>query len=253
MSRQEADVVYPRHMRLGARLSRAARDQRGMSLIELLMAMSISVIIGGMIILSWWALSNSYANTVKRSKATDKSRLAVARMERELRDSEQPEASVAEVAITRARPFYVVIYTSFNMPGNDDYANTEPRLVMYRLYSDKELWRFYDANDNGSIDGVSISLENNFPLSEQANGEGGQMLASDVVNLEAPSAGSPTPLFTYIYYANDGTLQSQNDVRGTDSRSSIRAVEMNLLVDLNPGKSPVYTHLRTTAQLRNTR
>ncbi len=30
-------------------------------------------------------------------------------------------------------------------------------------------------------------------------------------------------------------------------------MELNLLVDLNPGRSPVYTHMRTTAQLRNTR
>ena len=44
-----------------------------------------------------------------------------------------------------------------------------------------------------------------------------------------------------------------NDVRGIDNRGQIRAVEINLLVDMNPGKSPVYTHLRTTAQLRNTR
>jgi prepilin-type N-terminal cleavage/methylation domain-containing protein len=246
-------MVHPQPARLGTRIARAARDQRGMSLVELLMAMSVSVIVGGMIILSWWALTNSYANTVKRSQATDSSRAAVARMEREIRDAEQPEASVAEVAITRARPFYIVLYTSFNMPGNDDYANTEPRLVMYRLYSNKELWRFYDANGDGTIGNVNITLETSFPLSEQADGEGGQIMVSDVVNMETPSAGSPTPLFTYMYYATDGTLESQSDVRGTDSRSRIRAVEMNLLVDLNPGKSPVYNHLRTTAQLRNTR
>lgn len=238
---------------LAKRLARVARDQRGMSLVELLMAMSVSVIIGGMIILSWWALTNSYANTVKRSKATDFSRAAVARMEREIRDAEQPAASVAEVAITRARPFYIVVYTSFNMPGNDDYASTTPRPVMYRLYSNKELWRFYDANNDGSISGVNITLEDSFPLSEQANGEGGQIMAADVVNMDTPSAGSPTPLFTYIYYASDGSLQSESDVRGTDNRSHIRSVEMNLLIDLNPGKSPVYTHVRTTAQLRNTR
>jgi hypothetical protein len=92
-----------------------------------------------------------------------------------------------------------------------------------------------------------------FSLAERTSGEGAQLMASNVVNATTPSATSPTALFTYISYNADGTLAPQNDVRGTDNRAQIVAVEINLLLDLNPGKSPVYTHLRTTAQLRNTR
>ena len=65
------------------------------------------------------ALSGSYANTVKRGKTSDFARLAMARMEREIRDAEQPPASVSEVAIVRARPYYIVFYTTFNKAGND--------------------------------------------------------------------------------------------------------------------------------------
>jgi prepilin-type N-terminal cleavage/methylation domain-containing protein len=231
---------------------RQTRNQRGMTMVELLVAMSISLVITSMILLSWFALSRSYATTTKREKASDTTRFALARMEREIRDVEQPPASVSEVAVVRARPYYIEIYTTFNKAGNQ-FADVKPRLVMYRLYSDDELWRFQDMNGDGAIGNVNDTAESGFSLSEQAAGEGAQMMAANVVNESTPSTSSPTPLFTYIYYNDDGTLAHQNDVRGTTSRAKIRAVEINLLLDWNPGKSPVYTHLRTTAQLRNTR
>jgi hypothetical protein len=256
VSDEPTPCVSRRLRLLSRRAARTAGDQHGVTMLELLMAASISVILGGMIIATWWALTDSYASTVKRNKAIDSSRLAVARMEREIRDAEQPPASLTEteVAIMRARPYYIVLYTSFNKEGNEDYTSTPPRLVMYRLYSNNELWRFQDLDTpRDGIQNVDITLEDSFPLAEQDYGEGAQLMLSNIVNLETPDTSSPTPVFTYIYYNTIGGLDSANDVRGIDNRSRIRSVELNLLVDLNPGKSPVYTHMRTTAQLRNTR
>jgi len=221
--------------------------------VELLVAMTITVVITGLIIMSWMALSRSYANTVRRGEASDFARLAIDRMECEIRDAEQPPA-VSEVAILRARPFSIVAYTTFNKSGND-ISSTPPRLVMYRLYSNGELWRFQDGDGENGIVGVDINLDSGFPLSERT-GEGAQLMAPNLVNMSTPSTSptSPTtPLFTYIYYNPNGTLARMTSVDGTQNRSLIRAVEINLLIDLNPGRSPVYTHLRTTAQLRNTR
>jgi type II secretory pathway pseudopilin PulG len=234
-------------------MSRRASDTRGMSLVELLLAMSVSLVITAMILVSWFALSRSYASTTKREKASDTTRFAMARMVREIRDVEQPPATVTstEVAVVRARPYYVEVYTTFNRPGNQ-FADVKPRLVMYRLYSDGELWRFQDLDDpSDGIQGVAESAESGFSLTEQTDGEGAQFMAANVVNETATSPA--TSLFTYIYYNDDGTLARVSDLRGTLNRAKIRAVEINLLLDLNPGKSPVYTHLRTTAQLRNTR
>jgi len=232
------------------------RDQRGITLIELLAALSISLVISTLILISWFALSGSYANTTKRGKTGDWARVTSARMVREIRDTEQPPPTIAEVGLVRARPYYIVVYTTFNKDGNAS-AGTPPRLVMYRLYSDGELWRFHDADGDGSIDGVNITLESwptiTFPLAEQQTGEGAQLMVSDVVNGTTPSVASPTALFRYTGYDDDGTFVTATDVRGTTERSHIRAVEINLLLDMNPGKSPVYTHLRSTAQLRNTR
>ncbi len=237
------------------RLGRSRR-QRGVTLIELLVAMTVAVVISTMLILSWVTLTGSYANTTKRGKAGDWARLTTARMVREIRDVEQPPPAVAEVGIARARPYYVVLYTTFNEAGNTSAA-MPPRLVMYRLYSNGELWRFHDADDSGSIGGVNITLESwpsiSFPLDERTSGEGAQLMVENVVNTANPSAASPTALFTYSSYGSDGNFVTASDVRGTTVRAQIRAVEINLLIDLNPGKSPVYTHLRSTAQLRNTR
>lgn len=233
-----------------------SRDQRGITLIELLAALSISVVISTLILTSWFALSGSYANTTKRGKTGDWGRVTSARMVREIRDTEQPPPTIAEVGLVRARPYYIVVYTTFNKDGNVS-AGTPPRLVMYRLYSDGELWRFHDADGSGSIGGVNITLESwpaiSFPLAEQETGEGAQLMVSDVVNHTTPSAESPTALFNYTGYDDDGTFATAIDVRGTTERSQVKAVEINLLLDMNPGKSPVYTHLRSTAQLRNTR
>jgi prepilin-type N-terminal cleavage/methylation domain-containing protein len=232
------------------------RGQRGITLIELLAAMTISLVISSLILTSWFALSGSYANTSKRGKTGDWARLTTARMVREIRDVEQPPAAIAEVGMVRARPYYIVLYTTFNEAGNTS-ADTPPRLVMYRLYSNGELWRFHDADGSGSIAGVDITLESwpaiTFPLDERTTGEGGQQMVENVVNASNPSTASPTALFTYASYGDDGTFDTAIDVRGTTERAQIRAVEINLLLDMKPGKAPVYTHLRSTAQLRNTR
>lgn len=229
-----------------------SRGQRGITLIELLAAMTISLVISSLILVSWFALSGSYANTTKRGKTGDWARVTTARMVREIRDVEQPPPAIAEVGIVRARPYYVVLFTTFNEAGNTSAA-LPPRLVMYRLYSNGELWRFHDADGVNGIDNVNITLETSFPLAERTTGEGAQLMVSNVVNMSNPSTASPTALFTYASYEDDGTLDTAIDVRGTTERAQIRAVEINLLLDMNPGKSPVYTHLRATAQLRNTR
>jgi len=227
-----------------------------MTLIELLAAMTISVVISSLILVSWFALSGSYANTTKRGKTGDWARVTTARMVREIRDIEQPPPAIAEVGLVRARPYYIVLFTTFNKDGNAS-VDTPPRLVMYRLYSSGELWRFHDVDGSGSIAGVDITLESwpniSFPLEERTTGEGAQLMVSDVVNRSNPSAASPTALFTYASYGADGAFDTAIDVRSSTQRAQVRAVEINLLLDMNPGKSPVYTHLRSTAQLRNTR
>jgi prepilin-type N-terminal cleavage/methylation domain-containing protein len=233
--------------------------RRGMSLIELLVAMSIMGIVSTMLIGGWFALGNSYSYTVRSDKARDVARQAISRMEREIRDAQNRDNST-EQTIVRARPFFIVLYTTFNDAQNEDPA-LRPRLVMYRLYSDGELWRFHDADADGALEGVSYNQPADhtwadltlFSLSEQTSGEGAQLMCTSVVNGVVLTAGLPTPLFHYNSYAEDGEIEQSHMVFPATERAGIVAVQTDLLVDLNPKRSPVYTHLTTTAQLRNQR
>ena len=55
------------------------RGQRGVTLVELLAALTISLVISTLILISWFALSGSYANTTKRGKTGDWARVTSAR------------------------------------------------------------------------------------------------------------------------------------------------------------------------------
>ncbi len=230
----------------------ACRRQSGMSMIELLIAIGIMSVITVMILVSWLALSRSYSYSATSSKARDHAREAMARMEREIRDA-QGHPDTAEFALIRAQARTIVVSTTFNIAGNDD-PNVEPRLVMFRLYPNRELWRFHDSDGDGVIAGVDSDVggwpANVHQLSEQASGEGARMLLAHAVNDIVPSASSPTTLFRYTYYDTDGTLVQTNTVSGAD-RGRVVSVQINLMVDLNPARSPIYAEFQTTAQLRN--
>jgi len=240
---------------------RRASDQSGITLMELLIGLIITSVISVMVVTAWLALSRSYSFSLSSNNARDAGRQAISRLAREVRDA-QARPNVDESAIVRARPRWILISTTFNEVGNDD-PSLVPHLVLYRLYPDGELWRFEDLNLSGSIAGVDISVaettNNLFSVDEQVNGEGATMLVKNVVNdrvawdsdgdgaTDTPS----TPVFRHSRYLSDGSLEIQPSVLGTDNRNGIVAVEMRLLVDLNPSHSPVYADLVTTAQIRN--
>lgn len=242
------------------RRSMSPRSQRGLTLVELLVGLIIMSILTTMILVSWFALSRSYSYSVTSNKARDSAREAIARLARETRDAQSVDAT-AEAALIRARARTVVVSTTFNMADNGD-PTTTPRLVMYRLYPDGQLWRFYDKDRDGVIDNVDMNADgwpaNPYQPSERVSGEGARLLVKDVVNDVVPSTGHPTPLFHYSYYEtnagpNYGQLTQDTTVLGANNRRKVVSVQMNLLVDLNPARSPIYTEFQTTAQLRNQR
>lgn len=251
-----------------------SRDQRGTTLVELLISMAIMGVISTMILLGWFALTRSYSFSVKNSDARDSARQAISRVQREVRDAQKPPqsyltgttSSASDAIIYRARAYSITFSTSFKQAGNDvmDWASspspsavqTTPRLVTYRLYSDGELWRFEDENLDGTIANVTVnesttvSDPSHFSLAEQTNGEGARLILQNVVNYTAHS--TPIPLFQYNYYNSDGTLESADTLTGTD-RYDVIAVQIRILEDLNPERAPVYADLRSTAELRNSR
>lgn len=231
---------------------RLARDQRGVTLAELLIGMVITVIVSAMILTIYFALTSSFSYSAKSATAREQARLAVGRMTREIRDAEAV-AGDDDCAVSRARERWVAVYTTFNEAGNDEPTMT-PRLVAYRLYGDKEIWRFDDRNGDGSIGGFDIDPASGtvFDQGEQTSGEGAVLVVKNVVNYDATTSPEP-PLFRYSYVAESGQLVSSSNVYHTANRIRILNVQIHTLVDLNPGHSPVYADLQTSAQLRNQR
>lgn len=228
------------------------RDDAGVTLVELLVAMAITVVISGLILTVYFALTSSFSYSAKSATAREQARLAVARMTREIRDAESVP-SIDECAVRRARERWIAVYTTFNEVGNDDPTMT-PHLVAYRLYGDKELWRFEDTNGDGTIAGFDMSPvpDDEFEGSEKTAGEGASLVISNVVNYDPTTSPQP-PLFVYSYVADDGQIDTASYVYYTANRVRILNVQIHLLVDLNPGHSPVYADLQTSAQLRNQR
>lgn len=256
-------------MRRFVGLRRGVARQRGMTLIELLMGMIIMTVLSTMILMGWFSLSRSYSFSVSSSDARDSARQALARMEREVRDAENNQA-VSETSIVRARARWIEFYTTFNLAGASS-ATTVPRLVLYRLYHNGELWRFQDKDGVDGITGVSLNDSgwpgnNAFALDEQQDGEGAMLLANHVVNDSIPytdpyedpiththASYSSTPLFQYQVYDASGNMIQTPSVTGVSNRAGIMAVQIHLLVDLNPSRKPVYADFQATAQLRNNR
>jgi hypothetical protein len=227
-------------------------DERGVTLVELLIGMSIMVVVSGLILIIYFALADSFSYSAKSSSAREQARLAVARMTREIRDAEAvPEND--EVAVRRARQRWIAVYTTFNEAGNSD-PDMVPHLVAYRLYADKEIWRFEDLNGDGVIAGFDINPtpDDQFDEAEQTQGEGASMVVRNVVNYDPTTSPQP-PLFQYSYVDDAGQMQTASYVYYTYNRVRILSVQIHVLVDLNPGHSPVYADLQTSAQLRNQR
>jgi prepilin-type N-terminal cleavage/methylation domain-containing protein len=244
------------------RLRRRLHDQQGITLIELLIGLTISAVLSVMVLTAWFALSQSASFSMNSNNARDSGRQAISRMAREIRDA-QARTDNSEAALARARSRWILITTTFNEVGNES-PTQQPHLVLYRLYSDGELWRFEDGPDaNTTIDGVDVSapetVNNTLDVDEQENGEGAALIVENVVNdkiaWDSDGDGTTdkqsTPVFRYSRYLADGRIEIQPLVTGTDNRNTIVASEMRLLVDLNPQHSPIYADLVTTAQIRN--
>jgi prepilin-type N-terminal cleavage/methylation domain-containing protein len=256
----------------GAVDTQCSSRQRGITLIELLVAMAVMGVVSAMLLAGWFALSQSYSYTVRSADARDSGQQAIARLQREVRDAERPPigqlgtGTANDAAIYRARTYWIAFSNTFNQADNSTAAwqmvgsgmqavPTTPRLVVYRLYSNRELWRFVDTNADNTISGVnlnpSVDNPNGFSLNETAVGEGRRLILKDVLNYTA-HPGSPVPLFRYSSYDAAGQLVVANDMFNAD-RYTIIAVQAHLLVDVNPDHAPVYADLISTAQLRNQR
>jgi len=218
--------------------------QDGISLVELLVAMSIMAVITAMILLSWFALQKSFAQTSSASQSREFARDAVARMTQEIRDA---QGSDQGSAITQASANTIVFYSTYNMAGNND-PNSTPRQTAF----------VYVVSGTAGVGSIYRVVETNgTTLSDElANpAQYGRVVVKNVVNAGQPDTvnhTTTTSVFRYWTYDAQGNYGSVDSVPDTGP-GTVRAVDIHVLVDLNPGHSPVYMDLQTTAQPRNMR
>ena len=202
------------------------RRQRGITLVELLVAITIMTVLTTMIIAGWISLTKAYSFTSRSDRQRDSSNQAIARMAREIRDAQKPLGAIP-AAFTYSEPYRIQFYSTFNMAGNSDPTST-PRLTQFRLQGGTIYRDLLTAA--GVVSSSSI-------------------LIKDVVN---EGYHPNKALFTYSAVDAYGDTYSSSTTR-TVSPATLQTVRILLLVDLNPGKSPNYMDISTTVQPRNVR
>lgn len=228
--------------RRGSDMPLTYNEQReaGLTLVELLVTMTVLGILTTMILVSWFALQKSYAATTRSDHAQVDARMAMSRMVRELRDAEaRPGASVIEEAYrdTSAQREYVQFWTKFNHPD---------RLLLSRYE-----YNWWTDSATGRITGDVVRIvdwdEDGIDSDDRARA---LKVLENIVNGDDPSVFAYTSMSAY----GDPVISPPSLLPATPAQlATISAVQIRLQVDLNPGKSPAYMDLRSTAQLRNTR
>jgi len=225
---------------------RQARRQDGFTMVEMLVTLIIMGIVTTMVLTIWFALQNSYAFSINSNNSRSIARDSIARMEREIRDAAaQPDTlrpgvdsgfPYVDAAINLAAPSQINFTTPFNDPSQviEDVAY---KYVANAGGKDGTLYR-YRATNQTCIDPTTD------PTAVRT------ILASNVVNY---TAGNNIPMFTYTSYAAGGTYTTSNSATGTANLQNILSVQIHLLVDTNPGHSPVYMDLISTVEPRNMR
>ena len=240
----------------GPEAPRRGRGQAGLTLIEVLVSLIVLGILTTMVLITWFALQNSFAFSVNANDSREAARDAVSRMTVTIRDAQDYTFSYQTgtvKAISVAEASRIVINTSYQEFGNDQvYSGTDPTVKQAAFVYVKDdsvpqrgkIYYVTDDNNNGLL-----TDELNNPANK------GDLVVDHVINNVRPSATNPTSVFTYTYFADDGTVTT-TDASGLPSgvpTARIFSVQIHVLIDLDPGHAPVYMDLQSTAQPRNMR
>jgi len=202
------------------RTRRARPGQQGITLVELLIAMTIMTILSGMIVMAWISLQGSYAYSVQSADARGTARDTMARMRREIRDAmTQPSTGLGPIVTADSN--HIQIMSAFNDVG----GNVQSVDYWYRATS---------------------STTGNITRKRGSGAE--QIVAQNIVNVS-----SNTPLFKYSTVNAAGNVVPLSTPVAAADVSMILTVELHILADVNPGHSPTYMDLVSTVQPRNQR
>lgn len=236
-----------RERRRAVALHRRRGGDAGLTLVELVVSIGVLAVVSAMILVTWFALQDSYSFTSRSAKQREHARDAMSRMVREIRDSGGRTGGAAGSGIALATATRINFRSAFNdaeaanvgSDGSGDGPAYLPPLGGFyyewdesRGYGTVYRWRDTDESDSRTpADRVDVLVEH-------------------VVNGE-------TPVFEYtcLNTGSQASLPIGSPYTTTDPAdlTTIVSVQIHLRVDLNPGNSPEFLDLTSTAQPRNHR
>jgi prepilin-type N-terminal cleavage/methylation domain-containing protein len=211
---------------------RVARGQDGLSLIELLVAMSLITVVVMATMTAFVSFNKNERINRLHNESTDEARLTIERLSSQLRNLASPKDSHPD-AVEKAEPFDLVFLTvdAIKPTGSANARNIKRvRYCVGDLSSGKaplirqqQTWQDPNPPPSYSTSGCPNASWNNSTV-----------VASDVVNT---AQATPPAVFTYTPVATPV--------------SEISAIRAELMVDTNPGALPRAVSLGSGVFLRN--
>jgi prepilin-type N-terminal cleavage/methylation domain-containing protein len=211
---------------------RLRREQAGFTLIELLISMSLITVVVMATISAFVSFNRNERVNRLQNESQDEARMTMERLSSQLRNLASPNDFTPE-SVEKAEPYDLVFLTvdAVKPVGSANARNikrvrycmgsvTEGKASLIRQ---EQTWQVQFPPPSFSTSGCpNASWGNN------------TVVAEDIVNT---AEATPVPVFTFT--------------PGPSPVSDITAIRANLVVDTNPGASPIATDLKSGVFLRN--
>jgi hypothetical protein len=216
-----------------------AGQEAGISLIELMLAMSLSLLVAGALFMGWNRLEWTYSFTEDDMRAQTQARAAMGEMVEYIRTGRIPPSVPHEAlntVIPDAQPHLLSVWTDVDGDRQLDLVRFRVRTGANGL---NELVREGSPAGDGVFDGATVRVVDRNVVND-VSAPGGDLSAPDF-----------KPLFRYAG-ANGQPLATDAAGRVLEP-AKIRQVTIDLRVDIDPNRSPVYHQLTSVVQPRNLR
>ncbi|MFH1736326.1 MAG: hypothetical protein ABH838_00340 [Actinomycetota bacterium] len=202
---------------LGRKIEAKVARQAGTSLMEVLLACSLTVILLTAAYSVAIGVISSYNTVSARSDAQSTAQDAITKLSRDIRQAEKP------LLYVYSTPGYYE-QLAFKADLNDD-GTSEAILFEFHIYT-KRITR--KVNVTGAIDFVGMPVE---------------VISENVAN------GSSEPVFTY--YGTDPDTPLVLTDPAADVINKVRNIRIRVVIDGDPNKPPSRVELNTDVKLRN--
>ncbi len=218
---------------------RRLQDERGLTLIELLVAMTISLVVFGATLAVTAAMSNNSRRTAEHNEAQDQARTYMDRLARQLRNLASPSIFTEDYqaqpyAVDSAAPYDLVFRMVDEVRPGGSLNQANVKRVRYcldatdpsrgKLYQQEQTWTNRASNDPPPLPGLGTCPAAGWTRTA--------LVSEHIVNRVG---GQNRPMFAY----NSADLQR------------ISQIHADLYVDTTPGEAPVETRLGSGVTLRN--